>query len=108
MKQFCVYMLASRSRRLYTGITSDLTRRVGEHRTKQLGGFTARYDIVRLAYYECTANSRAAIAREKQIKGWGRQKKLALISSFNPDFRDLAEGWTGDTKRDSSPLRGSE
>jgi putative endonuclease len=95
---FCVYILASRSRRLYTGVTNDLARRVREHREKRVPGFTARYDIVHLVHYECTPNARAAIQREKQIKGWRRSRKLALIAKHNPEFRDLAEGWFGDSE----------
>jgi putative endonuclease len=105
---FCVYILASRSRRLYTGVTNNLSRRILERRAKQVPGFTARYDVVHLVYYQCTPNARAAIQREKQIKGWRRSKKLALIAKDNPEFRDLAEGWFGDKSRDSSPLRGTE
>jgi putative endonuclease len=85
-----MYILASRSRRLYTGVTGNLLRRVLEHREKRLGTFTGRYDIVRLVYYECGSDARAAIAREKQVKGWSRQKKLALVKRLNPEFRDLA------------------
>jgi putative endonuclease len=107
MRQYCVYILASRSRRLYTGVTNNLLRRVLEHRAKRRGTFTGRYDIVRLVYYECGSRAGAAIAREKQIKGWSRRKKLALIGRQNPEFRDLAEEWLAGGDRDSSPLRGS-
>jgi putative endonuclease len=107
MGMFCVYILASRSRRLYTGVTNNLPVRLAQHRQKVIRGFTRKYDLTRLVYYECTCNVRSAIAREKQIKGRSRNKKLALISGTNPDFRDLSEDWAG-TSRDSSPLRGSE
>jgi putative endonuclease len=74
---------------LYTGVTNDLRRRVWEHKEKLGGGFTSRYNISKLVYYEDTADVRAAIAREKQIKGGSRQKKIDLVNSLNPDWRDL-------------------
>ena len=64
-----------------------------EHKHKLAGGFTKKYNITRLVYYEATPDIRDAISREKQIKGWGRRKKLDLIQSMNPKWRDLAEGW---------------
>jgi putative endonuclease len=70
-------------------VTSDLKRRVYEHRGKLLGGFTARYNIRKLVYYEVTDDIRAAIVREKQIKAGSRQKKMDLINAVNPDWRDL-------------------
>jgi putative endonuclease len=93
MKQFYVYILASRSRVLYTGMTSDLKRRVYEHTHKLTPGFTSRYNVNRLVYYEVTADVKAAIAREKQIKGWLREKKIALIESVNPAWSDLSVQW---------------
>ena len=72
------------SRTLYTGVTSDLSRRLAEHQAKALGGFTARYNIGQLVYFEETADVREAIAREKQIKRWSRRKKVTLIEAFNP------------------------
>jgi putative endonuclease len=73
------------------GVTNDLTRRVWEHRQKLVPGFTARYGITRLVYFEMTDSIEAAIAREKQIKGWLRAKKVALVESVNPAWRDLVE-----------------
>ena len=93
MRLYCVYIMASRSHRLYTGITNNLLRRVFEHRTKRTRSFTARYDMTRLVYYECGSDVLAAIAREKEIKGWSRRRKLSLIQSRNPTFADLAKGW---------------
>ena len=93
MKQYYVYIMTNRSRTLYTGMTNDLRRRVWQHKEKIIGGFTAKYNITRLVYYEETSDVRAAIAREKQIKGWLRQKKIALIEAENPDWRDLSEEW---------------
>jgi putative endonuclease len=88
---YYVYILASLSRTLYVGITSDLCQRVYQHREKLLGGFTARYDVSRLVYYEHTTDVNAAITRETQIKKWSRKKKVALIEGMNPGWRDLAE-----------------
>ena len=72
-------------------MTNNLQRRVYEHRNKLLEGFTKRYNLTQLVYYESTNNVMAAIAREKQLKGWIRAKKLALISGFNPTWRDLGD-----------------
>jgi putative endonuclease len=80
---------------LYTGVTDDLKRRVYQHKNKLIDGFTKKYNITRLAYYEETGDIKAAIAREKQIKGWLRKKKFALIESLNPKWQDLSEGWYG-------------
>ena len=93
VKQYYVYILASRSRTLYIGVTNDLERRVYEHKKKLVGGFTAKYNIDRLVYFEIADDVHAVIAREKQIKGWLRSKKLQLIASMNPEFRDLSAGW---------------
>ncbi|MCB0018294.1 MAG: GIY-YIG nuclease family protein, partial [Anaerolineales bacterium] len=90
MKQFCVYIMASRSRRLYVGVTSNLEERVARHKLKYYpDSFSARYNIDRLIYYELLPDALTAIAREKQIKGWRRSKKIALIESVNPTWRDL-------------------
>jgi len=93
MEKYYVYILASKSKVLYTGVTNDLCRRVLEHKLKQVPGFTARYNVNRLVYYESYSRIQDAIAREKQIKGWLRAKKVALIEADNPDWRDLSEGW---------------
>ncbi|MGH9407690.1 MAG: GIY-YIG nuclease family protein [Terriglobia bacterium] len=95
MKTFYTYIMASASRTLYTGVTNNLERRVLQHRRKLLPGFTARYNINRLVYYEASGNALSAIAREKQIKNWRRMKKIALIESTNRDWRDLSAGWYG-------------
>ena len=92
-RQYCVYILASRSRTLYTGITNNLRRRVWEHRQKIVPGFTRHYRIHRLVYFEPFPNVRDAIALEKRIKGWRRAKKVALIESANPAWDDLAASW---------------
>jgi putative endonuclease len=75
---------------LYTGVTNDLHRRVGEHRDHVVDGFTKRYNVTRLVYFESTTEILEAIAREKQIKGWSRSKKIALVNSMNPEWKDLA------------------
>jgi putative endonuclease len=89
-KQYCVYILTNqRHTVLYTGVTSELKRRIYQHREKLLPGFTNRYNVSKLVYYECTEDVSAAIAREKQIKAGSRQKKIDLVNAFNPDWRDL-------------------
>jgi putative endonuclease len=101
-----VYILASKSRVLYVGVTADLLRRMWEHRTGALPGFTRRYGVDRLVYYETADNPAGAIRREKQIKGWARVKKVAMIESMNPEWNDLAERWFVDVSSDdpSHPL----
>ena len=96
-----VYLLASNNNSvIYTGVTSDLQRRVSEHKNQQTNGFAKRYNLKYLVYYEATNDAQAAIAREKQIKGWLRAKKLQLINSVNPAWKDLSEEFLGG--RDSS------
>jgi putative endonuclease len=85
--------MTNRSRTLYIGMTNDLQRRVWQHKQKLIEGFTKRYNITRLVYYEETTDVKAAIAREKQIKGWLRKKKIALIESSNLEWKDLSEEW---------------
>ena len=78
------------SRTLYVGVTNNLERRVQQHKLKQIPGFTAKYNITRLVYYEETGDVIAAISREKTIKGWLRSKKIGLIESVNPKWQDLS------------------
>jgi len=78
---------------LYTGVTNNLNRRIFEHRNHLIEGYTEKYNITKLVYYDETDDIGAAIAREKQIKGWLRRKKIALIESMNPEWRDLSEDW---------------
>ena len=92
---YYVYIMASRSKTLYIGVTNDLERRVLEHESGA-SGFTMRYNINRLVYYEESPDSLAAIEREKQLKGWLRNKKLALIDSANSEWEDLSENWFTD------------
>jgi putative endonuclease len=93
---YFVYILASTSHALYVGITNDLQRRVFEHKHKLIPGHTQKYNITRLVYFETTPNVSAAVAREKQIKGWTRAKKLALIETANAAWSDLSEEWAED------------
>ena len=79
------------SKTLYIGITSDLVKRIYEHKNKMIEGFTRRYNITKLVYFEETNDVNVAIQREKQLKGWLRKKKIALIESVNPSWRDLSE-----------------
>ena len=90
---YYVYVLSSRSRTLYTGVTNNLTRRLKEHREGLIPGFTSRYRIHRLVYFERYKSVHRAIARENEIKGWLRVKKVALIEEHNPTWDDLAAGW---------------
>ena len=93
MKHYFVYILTSKSGTLYIGMTNDLNRRMYEHKHKLIPGFTARYNVNRLMYFEAFNEPQQAIAREKQIKGWVRRKKIALIEENNPTWRDLSEDW---------------
>jgi putative endonuclease len=93
VKQYYVYILASRSRNLYVGVTNELERRVYEHKQKVVPGFTTKYNIERLVYFEATEDVHSAISREKQIKGWLRSRKIALIESMNPTWDDLSASW---------------
>jgi putative endonuclease len=95
--RFYVYMLQSSSRRaLYIGMTNNLRRRVFEHKMHRHEGFTDQYNAVRLVYWERYDDVYKAIAREKQLKGWRREKKLWLIARFNPGWKNLAAGWFED------------
>ena len=91
--QFYVYIMTNHRGTLYTGVTNDLARRVYEHRQKFVRGFTSRYNLTKLVHYETTDDIESAISREKQIKGWVRRRKIALIESMNDNWSDLAQGW---------------
>ena len=93
MKIYSVYIMSNKSRRLYVGITSRLAARAREHRNKINKGFTSRYNFDMLVYYEEFFEVMNAIAREKEIKGWLREKKLKLILSSNPNWEDLSLVW---------------
>ena len=92
-KQFYIYILASKTRRLYIGVTSDLKKRVWQHREKITDGFAEKYNIRRLVYYEVSQNAESSILREKRLKNWPRKWKLRLIEGHNPEWNDLAEEW---------------
>jgi len=93
MKQYYVYILANDGRMLYTGVTNDLMRRIFEHKNHLVEGYTKKYKITKLVYYDQTNDIYEAISREKQIKGWLRKKKIALIESINPSWEDLSSDW---------------
>jgi len=91
-KQYCIYIMTNaHNNALYTGVTNHLARRVYEHKNGLGGIFTRKYNIQKLVYYEIGEDVNAAIAREKQIKGGSRRKKIELIDSMNPDWKDLYE-----------------
>jgi putative endonuclease len=92
-RTYYVYILASKSRRLYIGVTNDLPRRLWEHKNKVVEGFTMQYNIDRLVYFEDTTDVKSAIEREKQLKGWRREKKIILIETINAAWEDLSVQW---------------
>ena len=98
-RQYFVYIMANGGGVLYVGMTSNLEARVDQHKNKRLDGFTKRYNVTRLVYFEATNDVLAAIAREKQIKGWRRAKKITLIESMNSQWRDLSEDWRAPAAR---------
>ena len=90
---YYVYLLSNRTRTLYVGVTNDLQRRINEHKNRLVEGFTKRYHLNYLVYFEETTDVSVAIAREKQIKSWRRAKKIDLIESSNPQWKDLSLDW---------------
>ncbi len=98
-----VYIMSNRSKKLYVGVTSKLELRAWQHKNHVFVGFTSRYLLDRLVYYEKFSRIGAAIDREKQIKGWKRVKKMALIVSMNPTWRDLSEDWGKPAKKMTGP-----
>ena len=107
-RSYCVYILASRSRNLYTGVTDNLERRMIEHREKLIPGFTSRYNIFRLVHFEVFSDIRYAIAREKEIKAWRREKKIWLIQKTNPQWDDLAADFFGQRQRQTAKYSGRQ
>ncbi|MCI0335221.1 MAG: GIY-YIG nuclease family protein [Planctomycetes bacterium] len=93
MRRYYVYIMTNKSRSLYTGVTNDLERRVFEHKHKLIPGFTSKYNITQLVWFEDFDDIMQAIEGEKRIKGWRRSKKIALIESKNSNWRDLAQDW---------------
>ena len=92
-KGYYVYIMSSQRRVLYTGVTNDLVERTFQHKTGAVAGFTSKYKATQLVYYESYDDVRNAIRREKEIKGWLRQKKVALIERADPKWKDLSLGW---------------
>ncbi len=92
-REYYVYIMSSQSKVLYTGVTNDLERRVSEHKQRKTEGFTKRYGVTRLVWYEAFNDINEAIECETRIKGWLRAKKIGLIESMNPAWSDLAGDW---------------
>jgi putative endonuclease len=91
-KQYYVYILTNKSNKvLYIGVTNDLERRMYEHKNKMIDGFTKKYNLTKLVYFEASTNINSAIEREKQLKNWHRDWKINLIEEFNPEWKDLSE-----------------
>ena len=90
---YFTYVMANRSQTLYIGVTGDLLQRVFQHKWKEREGFTARYNCDRLVWFVRYQDIQKAIAREKELKGWRRSKKISLIESANPAWADLSRGW---------------
>ena len=93
MDRYFVYIMSSYRGTLYVGVTNDLPRRVHQHRSGYRSGFTKKYHITKLVYYEATSEVFSVIASEKHIKGWIKKKKVELIESTNPGWTDIAETW---------------
>jgi putative endonuclease len=93
MSTYFVYIMTNLSKTLYIGVTNNLERRVLEHKNKTIPGFTKKYNITRLVYFETTSDIKTAIAREKQIKGWKRTRKIEIINSINSFWVDLSANW---------------
>lgn len=92
--QYYVYLLTNWNNKvIYIGITSDLKRRLYEHRNKLIKGFTEKYNVTKLVYFETTTDVTSAIIREKEIKKWRREKKNKLVETTNPEWKDLSAGW---------------
>ncbi len=92
-RRYFVYIMANASKRIYTGMTNSIRRRVREHKLKFAPGFAAKYNITRLVYFETFEDVRNAIEREKQIKAWTRAKRVSLVESANPKWEDLSREW---------------
>ena len=96
MKNYYVYILTNWTNEvMYVGVTNNLERRFYEHKSRLFPGFTKKYNLQKLVYFEHFGDIQAAIAREKEIKGWRREKKDKLVTKENPDWQDLSEGWNG-------------
>ena len=105
MKTYFVYILTNwNDKVMYVGVTSNLEKRVYEHRNKMAGGFTEKYNVHKLVYFEHTNDVRVAIEREKEIKKWRREKKNKLVESKNPEWRDISLEWTDSEPVISTPI----
>jgi putative endonuclease len=104
---YFVYFMSNESKMLYVGASNDLMKRVFQHKSKRISGFTQKYNLYKLVYFEQFGDIRAAIAREKEIKGWLRSKKVALIVPLNPHWKDLAERWFQKPSKVKAPPRGT-
>jgi len=94
MSQYFVYILTNKSNKvLYIGVTNNLERRMYEHRNEMIDGFTKKYNLTKLVYFEETSDVKSAIEREKQLKNWHRDWKISLINQVNPNWDDLSEGF---------------
>lgn len=102
MGVYYVYIMTNKARTLYTGVTSDLERRVFEHKNKLISGFTSKYNITKVVWFDDFEDVSQAIEGEKKIKGWRRSKKVALIEATNPEWKDLAEDWFSQGAPDGS------
>lgn len=102
MKDYYVYMISNKSKTLYVGMTNNIIRRMYEHKNKLIDGFTKRYKITKLVYFETTPDVNSAIKREKQLKNWHRQWKINLIESMNPGWQDLSLNWQNDEDAETS------
>jgi putative endonuclease len=98
-KWFYVYIMTNRSKNFYVGVTNNIRERTFQHKTGVFEGFTSKYKLDRLVYWEQFKYVNSAIAREKQLKRWTRTKKMQLIVSMNPEWKDLAEGWFADPQQ---------
>ena len=106
-RRFYVYTVASISGTLYIGLTNKLHKRIWQHKQGEIEGFTKRYEVKRLLYFESFDEVRTAINREKQLKGWSRRKKVWLIEQFNPGWQDLSREWYDD-RGPSTPFGSAE
>ncbi|PKL44948.1 MAG: endonuclease [Planctomycetes bacterium HGW-Planctomycetes-1] len=93
MKNYYIYIMSSKSRTLYIGMTNDIKKRVYQHKNHLVPGFTDKYNVIHLVYVETVSDPLSAISREKQIKKWRREKKVYLVESINPEWKDLSDDW---------------
>ena len=102
--RYAVYIVTNATRLLYVGLSSDLRHRMWQHKEKEFEGYTANWEVFRLVYYEAYEHVANAIRREKQLKGWTRKKKIALIESVNRNWHDLSEEWFEEPKNNTKGI----